>query len=341
MRTDKEKLELKGSVKNVLVETAQFEEQDGQTTEKPSFRYAFTFNAEGQIIEQATRNPDGSELRTVNHYSDSGNLLATTGYDQTGAVHSEVRYIYDANDRLTAEQHVNPDGETTTSSTYAYDDARGKMKIQELDSPEKSSLMIIAGTNTCVTAAEVQRVESRYDDRDELIEVKVFNIDGALVSRVEISRDARGNPLEEVQYIGDVSPGPCSSDSCSTEEFAALSEEQKAEFAAEVARVFAPGAVMSKHTHTYDTEGRLIESNLTMMGMEVNRRTFVYDEVGNKSEEVSYNENGTLVGKSLFTREYDKSGNWTTEILSNASGWDAEFGLSTPVQITRRVITYW
>jgi len=173
-----------------------------------------------------------------------------------------------------------------------------------------------------------------------VVEVKVFNTDGALVSRVEITRDARGNPLEETQYVGDVSFGPNASDSCSTEEMEALTEEQKAELAAEVARLFSSGTPMSKHEHTYDTEGRLIESKLTMMGMEVSRQTFAYDELGNKSEEVSYIENGTE-SKVVFTREYDEYGNWTRELLSNASTWDAEFGLSTPAHVTRRQITYW
>ena len=200
----------------------------------------------------------------------------------------------------------------------------------------------IEGSNTIITVAAAKRIESRYDDRDEVVELKVFNIDGGLVSRVEIIRDARGNPLEETQYIGDSFPmGACASDSCSNEEMEALSEEQKAEFAAEFARVFSPGTAMSRHTHRYDAEGRLIESNLTMMGMEVSRQTFAYDEHGNKSEEVSYNESGTLAGKALFTREYDEHGNWTRELVSTASTWDAEFELSTPAHVTRRLITYW
>jgi hypothetical protein len=199
-------------------------------------------------------------------------------------------------------------------------------------------MMIGIESMTLVSAPEAKRVESRYDDRDEMVEVKVFNIDGALVTRVEIIRDARGNSLEETQYIGDTfSLRASASDSCSTEEMAALTEEQKAE----VAQLFSPGSAMSKHTHRYDTEGRLIESKLMMMGMEVSRQTFAYDEVGNKSEEVSYNANEMSGARAIFTREYDKHGNWTMELVSNASSWDAEFGLSSPVQVTRRLITYW
>lgn len=338
MRTDKTKYGLVGPVKNVQIVTAQFEEQDGQMAEKPLFSHTIIFNKNGQLIEQLNRSPDGSEWRSVNDYTDSGNLLATRSFDPTGALNSEVRYIYDANDRLTAEQHVDPDGRVTTPTTYTYDDAGGKVKIQELDSPGEANMMIgIEGVNLVINAAEAKRVESRYDDRDETVEVRVFNIDGALVTRVEITRDARGNPLEETQYIGDTFAfHACDSESCSTEEMAALTEEQKAE----VAQVFAPGSAMSKHTYTYDTDGRLIESKLMMMGMEVNRQTFAYDEAGNRSEEVSYNAGGS-VARAIFTREYDKHGNWTMELVSNASSWDAEFGLSTPAQVTRRLITYW
>ena len=341
MKTDKEKHGLRGPVKNVLIETAQFVEQDGQSAEKPLFSHMITFNRDGQLIEQVNRNPDGSEWRTVNHYSDSGNLVATRNFDLTGALHSEMRYIYDANNRLAAEQHVTRDGKVTTPTTYAYDDAGGKVKIQELDFQEQADMMIgIEGTNTVVNASEARRVESRYD-RDEAVEIKVFNIDGALFSRVEITRDSWGNPLEETQYVGDVfPPGECASNSCSTEEMVALTEEQNAELAAEFARLFSPGTAISKHTHRYDPEGRLIESKLTMMDMEISSQTFAYDEVGNKSEEVNYT-NGTLGARTIYEREYDKHGNWTKELVSGASSWDAEFGFSTPAHVTRREITYW
>lgn len=338
MRTDKTKYGLIGPVKYVQIVTAQFEEHDGQIAEKPLFSHTIIFNKSGHVIEQHNQNPDGSEGRGVHDYTDSGNLLATRSFDPTGALNSEVRYIYDANNRLTAEQHVDLHGRVTTPTTYAYDDAGGKVKIEELDFPGEANMMIgIEGVSLVINAAEARRVESRYDDRDETVDVRFFNIDGALFTRVEITRDTRGNPLEETQYIGDAFAfHACASDSCSTEEIAALTEEQKAE----VAQVFAPGSEMSKYTHTYDTEGRLIESKLMMMGMEVNRQTFAYDEAGNRSEEVSYNAGGS-VAKAIFTREYDQHGNWTMELVSNASSWDAEFGLSTPVQVTRRLITYW
>lgn len=343
MKTDREKHGLRGSVESVLVETARFEDQAGQITEQPWFSHKMIFNEDGWLTMQTNRNPDGSEYRAVSDYSDSGKLLATRNYESSGALASEVKYVYDDEERLVAEQHVTQDGKVATPITYTYDIGGGKVKIQELDFSENADMMVgIEGTITAINASEAKRTETRYDDRDEAIEVKVFNTAGLLSSRIEIIRDVRGNPFEETQYVGDVAPfGPCGSGSCSTEEMESLTEEQKAEIELEVAQMFSPGTAMSKQTHEYDVKGRLIESKLTMMGMVISRQTFSYDEAGNKSEEVSHNQDGTGGSKAIFTRDYDEHGNWTKELVSTISNWDAEFGLSTPAHVTRRTITYY
>ena len=234
MRTNREKYGLRGPVESVFVETAEFEEQAGQVTEKPWFRHTMTFNRDGWLMEQTNRNPDGSEWRTVSNYSDSGKLLATTNYEPPSGLVSEMRYIYDDEDRLVAEQYVTQDGKVTTPSTYVYDRGGGKLKIQKLDFVGEANVMVgIAGSNTSIATPGAKRIETRYDDRGEAVEVKVFNSDGSVISRVEITRDARGNPLEETQYVGDVAPfGPCDYGSCSIEETGkteSLSDEQIAE----------------------------------------------------------------------------------------------------------------
>lgn len=343
MKTGKEQHCLRGPVQSIRVETAQFKEQDGRLIEEPWFIHTITFNRDGQIIEQVNRNPDGTEWRTRNDYSDSGRLLAARHYDPSGALSNEIRYIYDDEGRIMAEQSVSQNGKVSTSVTYSYDDEGRKVKVEELDFADAANLLIgIEGTNSSISAADARRVETRYDAQGEAVEVKVFNAVGELTSRMEITRDHRGNPLEETQYVGAVLPfGPCSTDGCSTEELVELTDEQKAEIEAEMARMFSPGTPLSRHVHSYDEEGRLIESRLTMMGMDAGRQTFAYDEFGNKSEEVSYNEDGTFGSKAIFTREYDEHGNWTKEVVSSASNWDAEFNLSTPIHVTRRVITYY
>lgn len=94
---------------------------------------------------------------------------------------------------------------------------------------------------------------------------------------------------------------------------------------------------MSRQTHRYDSEGKLVESKLTMMGIEASHQTYAYDGAGNKSEEVSYNQDGTVQSKAIFRRDYDKHGNWISELVSTASSPDAE---PTPAHLTRRLIAY-
>jgi YD repeat-containing protein len=339
MKTDREKQGLRGAVKSMHVVDMKLEEHDGQIIEKPFFSHAISFDQHGRIIEQINRNPDGSEWRTVNDYSDSGELRATRSYNPFGVLSTDVRYVYDSEGRLIAEQSIAQDGTITTPITYAYDSEGRRLKIQENEFPSEASLMIgIAETNTCVNAGDAKRVETRYNHEGEAVEAKIFNAAGALVSRVEITRDALGNALEELQYTSfNASAGT----SCSTEETEALTEEQQAEIAEELARLFSPDAPISKFTHTYDADARLVESKLVMMGMVVNRQTFAYDERGNKSEEMSYGADGNFAGKTIFTHEYDAHGNWTKQLLSTASSWDAEFGLSTPVRVIRRELTFW
>jgi hypothetical protein len=341
MKTDRQREGLRGTVKSVHVETAEFEKRDGQIVEKPWLSYSTTFNLDGWIIEQVNRNPDCSEWRIINDYSDAGKLQATRAYDASSLPSSEVRYIYDDELRLVSEQHQNPDCTITTPTRYAYDQGR-KVKIEDFDSSGESKVMIdVEGTNTCISAADAKRVETHYDDQGEAVAVTVFDSDGIVVSRIEIVRDALGNPLKEIQYVGDVFPlHACASGSCSTEEVAGLTEEQKAAVAKEIAKLFSPGTPMSNHVHRYDTKGRLVESKLTMMGMEASHQTYAYDDAGNKCEEMSYNQDGTVQNKAIISREYDEHANWIKELVSTASSSDEEFGVSTPVHVTRRTITY-
>ena len=342
MSGEKQKYDLRGPVESVRVEVAEFKEEDGGRVEQPWYGYTIRFNHDGNVVEHVHHNPDGTAWRTTSDYSEAGELIATKNYDASGRLAGGVRYVYEEG-RLVAEQAVAPDGAADTRVTYVYDPEGLRTKTEILNFDGEADLIIgIEDTNTSVAARDAKRIETRYDAQGAAVEVLAYNPEGALIARVEIARDARGNPLEETQYLGDVvSFGQCSTDACSTEEQAPLTEEQQAELATELARVFAPGAPVSVHTHRYDGRGLLVESKLTMMGMQVSRQTFAYDEAGNKVEEASYDEDGSLQSKAIFTRKYDERGNWTEEVVSTASSWDAEFRLSTPQHATRRAITYY
>ncbi|MCA1556346.1 MAG: hypothetical protein LC747_06620, partial [Acidobacteria bacterium] len=107
------------------------------------------------------------------------------------------------------------------------------------------------------------------------------------------------------------------------------------------ARSFRYGALISETVYAYDAGGRRTERALRMAGRIMHRTGYAYDERGDKVAEIEHDEDGSLLHKTLFAREYDARGNWTTETVSVASTWDIEFGTSMPSSITRRTITYY
>lgn len=345
MKIDKEKQELKGPVKSVQVESTQYRVQEyGQTIEIPGYSPTMIFNRDGWIIEQFHQNPDGSKWRIVNDYSETGKLITTRSYNNSDVPISEVKYIYDDKGRLTAEQYKDQDGKITTPTTYIYDSEGRKLKIQELPFIEDAGVMIgMEGANSGIGyAGRISRSETRYDDRGEEIELKIFNSDGTLVGRMEVTRDDCGNLLEETHYHGDVvefsEPAP---DSKAAKEMATLTEEKKTDLEAKTGRMFSPGSVMSKNIYKYSEAGMLIEIRQTMMGMEAGRQTFTCDELGNKSEVINYFGNDSSGNKVIYTRNYDSNGNWTKEIVSTISNSNESAGHTTHVSETRRTITYY
>lgn len=343
MKTDMEKHDLRGAVESAEVEMYRYEEEDGRRVEKPWFTSRLAFNRNGRLTEHVHRNPDGSNWQTRYEYSPSGQLLETKTYDAAGHLSGGVRYTYDVAGRPAAEETISPGGGTATPTVYSYDAGGRRTKIQTLE-PGGGDVMIgVEDSDTSFSAADAHRIETHYDGRGLATRMLAYDRDGALVCRVETGRDDGGRLLEVTHYLGDVvSFGPCPTGACSSAEGQPpMSEEQRAELEAELARLFAPGALMSRQTHTYDGQGLLIESRHTMMGVEADRQKFAYDEAGRKVEEATFDESGALQSKAIFTRQYDEHGNWTEEVVSAASSWDAEFGLSTPQHVTRRTIIYY
>ncbi|HMG35393.1 MAG TPA: hypothetical protein VKM94_15750 [Blastocatellia bacterium] len=354
MKTDREKDGLRGRVKTVHVEAVEFEDSDGRLIESPWYKHTIVFDEAGWLMEHVNHMDDNSDWRKINEYSDSGVLIATRVYTD-GELSSEVRFRYDERQRLVAEEHQESDGRITTPITYAYDPDGRRTRIEHFECLPEHKEEVEALVDDCrrvigtdetdysisVSASQVECVVTRYDEEDEVVEVKIFNTEGGLLLRVRIERDARGNALEETTYNGDVVPfSPCESGTCSTEESTEATEGENWRIAADVAKAFTPGAAVSRQIHHYDAEGRLIESTLTMMGLEVHRQTFAYDEAGNQSEVIRHPMDDSLTHKGVFSREYDQQGNWTKEFVTATSS-DSEFKVFVPVSVTRRVITYW
>jgi hypothetical protein len=328
MKTHREEQGLIGPVKSVRLEVARFEEQHGELVEKPDYGFAMAFNRDGWITESVNLHKKGPSHRSVSQYSDRGAKLSTRNYDAAGNLVREVRYgyLYDQHERLVAEQLVAPDGTVTTLATYTYDDEGLKTKVETpVYPPEVNS------------ESKPKRIETRYNEREEPIEVRNYDADGIVTSRTKITRDERGNVLEESVHVGDrpLIGRLCTSDSCSVQE-EALTEEQRAEIERASARMFPPGGLMRRYTYKYEERGRLIETTLTALRMILDHQTIKYDEAGNE-EVSSFDEKGRLGSKTVTTHEYDDRGNWIKALTSQ----QGEFGPLKPERVIRRAITYY
>jgi antitoxin component YwqK of YwqJK toxin-antitoxin module len=319
MKTHREEKRLKGPVKSVRLEVARFEEQYGELLDQPD-GFAMTFNQDGWIIETVNLHIDRPNHRFVSEYSGRGAKLSTRTYDAAGNLVREVKYgyLYDQHERLVAEQSVAPDGTVTTLATYTYDNEGLKTKVETpVYPPEVNS------------ESKPTRIETCYNEREEPVEVRNYDADGIISSRTKITRDERGNVLEESHHVGD---RPWTSDSCSVQE-EALTEEQRAEIDRESARMFPAGSMIRKCAYKYDERGRLIETTLTVRRLILDHQTIKYDEAGNE-EVSSFDEQGRLGSKTIITYEYDDRGNWIKQLIS----WQ---GSSTPESLIRRTITYY
>lgn len=102
-------------------------------------------------------------------------------------------------------------------------------------------------------------------------------------------------------------------------------EEEMAEVAAEMERLFAPGTQFMKQTHAYDELGRLVEKKMMMAGITAFHQSFRYNEYGDPAEETSYDQEGKVQSRAIYEREYDARGNWMTQkVLGQAdesSAW--------------------
>lgn len=341
MKTDRESNDLRGTIARAVIETRRFVEEDGRQVEQAWYGREFAFDSTGNLIEQTFRNADGLTFRTLNERDSGGRLLATRGYDVAGRLAQETIFVYDAAGRLVAERQVTPDGAVGERTSYSYDERGCKTKTLEFESAPGENLMIgIEDLDLAFGVGAARRMETRYDERDLAVEVIMRDAEGALVSRVEIRRDEHGDVLAVTRFNGDVSPfGSGIADVIANTQAEEITAEQRTEMEAELVRLFGPGTPVSVQTYTYDDNRRRIEATMKMMGMIADRRTFTYNEQGDKIEEASYDPSGQLQSRATFTREYDTQGNWIVEVVSSISDADAESGQATLQHVTRRTIT--
>lgn len=96
-------------------------------------------------------------------------------------------------------------------------------------------------------------------------------------------------------------------------------------------------------TAAYDIKGAKVENAyfpIAGVASLTGKESYKYDEKGNISEMTLYNPDGSLLGKEVYTYEYDFVGNWTKMTTSVAiiEGGKLSF---EPTEVTYRLISYY
>ena len=192
--TDRDKAGLRGAVKTVLNEQT-FSGADGQ-----QFHMSTTteYAPDGRILEQRTRNSDGSDWVTSYTYRPDGRLLKTATGNAGSTDRSETTYLYDGSRRLVA---VKSGGNVQTR--YQYDDAGRKSAIESYDSkplpPNTAYAAHWEGTDLGFAPCPGGTLTTSYNGQGVATGADLHDADGTLVGHIVRKFDAEGRVIAEEQ----------------------------------------------------------------------------------------------------------------------------------------------
>lgn len=93
---------------------------------------------------------------------------------------------------------------------------------------------------------------------------------------------------------------------------------------------------------TYDQQGNKVESNyyLVSSSPQVGHEEYAYDDKGNISELTLRDEHNSILGREVYTYDYDARGNWTRMVASSLVNEGGKM-VRQPKEVTYRTITYY
>jgi hypothetical protein len=321
---------LRGPVHTCQIQHARHSLQ-GQTEERNDHTF-LEFRSDGFLAHQRHRNPDGSEWTSVNDYNDSSQLVSSRQENGAGLVNLTFQE-YDANGRLMRVFRRREGEEDRTTVSYEYDAEGSKTKTMHTDAwLPRPTAWGVEGTDTAYPAKGATVVRTRYNKREQPVELLFEDGSGNLLNRVHFLYDNDGHLVEEAQTnMAETLP---------PEMVAAMSEVQLA-----AARILLGSAgEPTRRTHSYDAKGRRAGTRLRIGLLSDESTTRTFNDHGDQVEEVNetvareykLDDEGRLSDTPVKERvsrsetrmryDYDTHGNWVMKAVESQTGqvWSVE-----------------
>lgn len=283
------------------------------------------FHADYKNFSYSEMTPIAEEeyLELVVEMDNAGNILLESKFDPSGELEEKNTYRYDANGKL-IEHYLLYAVDDMTEKRILTRDEKGNLlsevKFYGDESGEKVEYSYDANGN--VTGI------NRYDEEGEFLEKEVLSYDdkNSLTQRIAYGPDNKqirqvsfalneGNTAVETEFDNSGKP------TARTE--ITFNEKGKEE---KLIQFNADGKVISRTNNIYDEHGNVIRREIN----EFYARTisFAYDEKNRLISQETYDGNGLLLRKNIFS--YDDDGNLLTEqtfeIDVSRGGRDKHFG---------------
>ena len=346
--SDREKAGLRGPVKAVI---------DERTMSLPNGDQVFTtttkYTTDGRILEERTKNPDGSEWLTSYTYHPDGRLLKMMTGNGGSKDSSETIYLYDEERRLVGVKSGN-----TIHTRYQYDDKGHKSARETFDSqaisPNTAYAPFWEGTEMGFAPTPGGSVTTSYNEQGVATGAQFYDADGNLIGHIVRKLDEEGRVTAEEQAAN----APHQVINLPEEIRSKLNPEQLKSVGAMMA-----GAQNRAMSYSYDAQGRVTERHRSggVLGEQVTVTT--YNDHGDKDSERettvmsadtgpwNLTEAGAfipegkpnpprppLTSETQYTYQYDSYGNWTEQSIAGRSQPDEAF---RPGTVIRRKVTYY
>ena len=347
-KSDRDKAELRGPVKTLLNEQTFLGTNGQQFLVSTTTEYA----PDGRIVEERTRNTDGSEWVTSYTYDTDGRLLKTVTGIAGSRDRSETAYLYDEARRLIAVKSGDKN-----QTCYQYNDAgKKKSAIESYDAePLPANAAYAAhweGTDLGFVPYPGGTLITSYNEQGVATGAELRSADGTLLGHIVRRFDAEGRITAEEQ----VADAPQAN---LPEEFQSnLNPEQMKSIGTLIA-----GMQNSVISYSYDAQGRVTERHRSggVFGEQVTVTT--YNDHGDKASERQsmvmrsdtgpweLTEAGAFIpsgepnppqrpqtSESQYTYQYDQYGNWIEQTIVSRSQLDDAF---RPGTVIKRKLTYY